>query len=613
MILERKETNATEKETKVSGAKCIVNWLKVNGHTIVFGYPGGQIIPVFDALYDEQDIRVVLCKHEQAAVHAADGYARVTGRPGICIVTSGPGATNTITGLATAYADSVPLICISGQVPRNLLGKESFQEADILSLTKAVTKRNYLVLKRSELPGILDQAYAECINGRTRPVLIDIPKDVQIETGGDSTEAELDFFSSFENVSNDNNLENTASVIAAIGTSQKPLFFFGGGVNRGCSAEAVQKLVEVTGIPAVTSLMGIGTVPTSHPLNLGMIGMHGSITGNLAVTSCDLLIGIGVRFDDRVTGSIERFAPYATIVHVDIDPQVFSRNVFAHMCILADAGAFVNEMLSMTVSMDSPEYKDWYMEIDGYKKLDKRYEQRYAENAGEVPNQGNGLRPQSIMNTIRTHFPANIICTEVGQHQMWTAQYMPFSKEGQFITSGGLGTMGFGFPAAMGAQIALQKSGSNEKVVLIAGDGSIQMNIQELSTCVQENIPLLIIILNNGYLGMVRQWQELFYEKRYSSTCLNSQKECSRACGTQDMGCESVYPDFSVIARAYGIRSWTACSQEQFDEALGNATTHSGPVFINCYIGREENVWPIVPPGAGNDQMLYDGEEVVFR
>jgi acetolactate synthase-1/2/3 large subunit len=577
----------------------IVEALRQEGVDTVFGYPGGAVIPIFDALYDAKDIRVILTRHEQAAVHAADGYARVTGKVGVCIATSGPGATNTVTGLATARFDSVPLVCITGQVSRAMLGNDAFQEADTVGITQPVTKHNYLVTKRENLAEILRKSFFLAANGRPGPIVVDVPKDVQNEVYVDSYPKEVTIRGYKPVVSP--KPEVVRALADALAQSKKPLFFIGGGMVIANAAEAFQKVLAATGVPVISSLMGIGVVDSRHPLNLGMLGMHGSVSANKALTACDLLIGLGVRFDDRATGEPSRFAPKAIKAHVDIDPSSIGRNIEIDLPIIGDLKTTLYELLPLLpATPDNQKIASWLSEIESYKNLEMKL-------ASESPHNGNSLPyPQEVLDMINQVFPDSVIATEVGQNQMWAAQYLAFSKPRRWLTSGGLGTMGYGFPAGLGAQAA----DPEKPVIVVAGDGSFQMNIQELATCVQQGLPVIVVILNNGYLGMVRQWQELFYKRRYSSTCLESRDGCNRDCDDATGKNLPYMPDFAGIAKAYGALGYRTETLSHFKEALSAVKNSCCPAIIDCAIAKEANVWPMVAPGKGNDQMLYNNASV---
>lgn len=580
-----------------SGAAMILEALRNEHVDIVFGYPGGAVIPIFDVLYDAPDIRLVMTRHEQAAVHAADGYARSTGRVGVCIVTSGPGATNTITGLATAKLDSVPLVCITGQVSRSLIGNDAFQEVDTIGITQPVTKHNFMVSERTLLPRRLKEAFVIASSGRPGPVVIDIPKDIQIEKCNDTYPQTLKVRGC--NPPSPGYKGKISQLAAALQNARKPLFFIGGGMAIADATDLFSQLLAQVQIPFVTSLMGIGVMNSDHPLNLGMLGMHGTIAANRALAACDLLVGLGVRFDDRAIGNPDHFAPHARIVQIDIDPTSIGKNIRVDLAIEGDLRAVLTELIPVATPAQFPE---WLSQIDEFRNYQDSVQNRHMnlnENKDELP------RPREVLGIIREVFPDAIIATEVGQNQMWAAQYIPFSRPREWLTSGGLGTMGYGLPAGLGAQAA----NPDKPVVVIAGDGSIQMNIQELATLVQENLPLIVVILDNGYLGMVRQWQELFSGGRYSSTCLYSNAGCGRKCGP-GVQCSQPRLDFAAIARAYGAEGFMVDTLPLFRAACLAARKLKKPTIIDCWIAREENVWPIVPPGKSNSEMVYEGEIV---
>lgn len=574
---------------KKRGAELIVQAFKAEGVDTIFAYPGGQVIPIFDALYSEPSIHVVLTRHEQAAVHAADGYARSTGKTGVCIVTSGPGATNTVTGLGTANFDSVPIVCISGQVPRNMIGNDAFQEADTCGITRPVTKHNYLVTERSELGQIVKNAFYIAASGRPGPVVIDVPGDISKEELDDEYPGKPVIRGYNPKPGVDREILKKAA--EELKKAQKPLFFIGGGLHISESQEIFNKIADLTDIPAVSSLMGIGIMPFDHPHYLGMLGMHGTYAANMAVTECDILFSIGVRFDDRATGDLAKFAPNAKIVHIDIDPTAIARNVPVEIPILGDATEVLELLYPMVEKRD---IEPWLERVTAWKE----------EHPLVLRTKGNRLSPGMIIDAVGDVFPDAIITTEVGQNQMWSALYYKFRESRTWITSGGLGTMGYGFPAAIGAQIGNR----SKRAIDIAGDGSIQMNIQEMATAVIEGLPVIIAILNNGYLGMVRQWQEMFYQRRYSSTCLNPDRACPHI-GEID-GEELVYtPDFVKLAEAYGAAGIRVKSREDIVPALQQAKEITDrPIVIDFLIETEANVYPMVPPGAGINEMIL-GEE----
>jgi acetolactate synthase-1/2/3 large subunit len=576
---------------KRSGASLLIEALKAEKVDTLFGFPGGVVIPAFDALYGEREIRLVLARHEQGAVHAADGYARSTGRVGVCLVTSGPGATNTVTGLATANFDSVPLVVITGQVSRNMIGNDAFQEADIVGISRSVTKHNYLVSDRKDLGRILREAFHIARTGRPGPVLVDIPKDVLTEVSAEPLPQTVSI-RGYNPVYRGHPLQirRAAQVLAE---AKRPLFFAGGGINISGAAGLFRELVSRTGVPVIASLMGISAVPSDDPRFLGMLGMHGTYAANMAVQSCDLLFAIGARFDDRATGDLKQFAPHATVVHVDIDPSSISRNVQVEVPIVGDARLFLEDFLPL---VKAQELGEWRAQTEEWQR---------QHPLAEVPGNG-GLSPSHVIRSIAEAFPRAIITTEVGQNQMWTAQYYTFREARTFLTSGGLGTMGYGFPAAIGAQLG----NPDRRVIDIAGDGSIQMNIQELGTAVAEKLPVIVAILNNGYLGMVRQWQEAFHDRRYSGVCLGRRVDCPPDCSPPGKGCPPFTPDFVKLAEAYGAVGIRVADASEVPAALQRAAEVTDrPVFLDFVISREANVWPMVPAGAGIHQMMSGERE----
>ena len=578
-----------------TGAEMVIECLRKEGVDTIFGYPGGVVIPVFDTLFHAKDIRVILTRHEQAAVHAADAYARSTGKTGVCLVTSGPGATNTVTGLATANFDSVPLVLISGQVTRNMIGNDAFQEADVVGITRPVTKHNYIVTEREKLAETLKASFHIASTGRPGPVVIDVPKDVFTQPMEDRypEEVALNGYSA----PGKGHKGQVKRAAVAINESKKPIIFAGGGINVGNSADIFREIVRKTDIPVVTSLMGIGALETTNKLNLGMLGMHGTYTANMAISDCDLIFGIGVRFDDRATGDLAKFAPNAKIIHLDIDPSAIARNVPVEIPIVGDANLVLTEMLPLLEKVDRAE---WLKTISDWK------ENAFCRNAYEGfsvnEKKTDRLMPFTVLTNVNSKFPDAIVTTEVGQNQMWTALYWNFRMPRTLITSGGLGTMGYGFPAAVGAAIA----NPDKRVVAVAGDGSFQMNLQELATAVKNKLPIVIVILNNGYLGMVRQWQEMFYGRRYSSTHLNDVE----AIENQSEVTADGTPDFIKLAEAYGAAGYRVQNEEDLQDALNKAEEHkNGPVIIDCIIEPEANVFPMVPPGAGLKEMVFCSKE----
>jgi acetolactate synthase-1/2/3 large subunit len=558
---------------KKTGSQIIVECLKKEGVDIVFNYPGGAVLPLFDE-FQGAPFSQVLVRHEQAAVHAADGYARATGKVGVVLVTSGPGATNTVTGIATAFMDSIPLVIMTGQVPTLLIGNDAFQEADIIGITRPCTKHNYLVKDVKDLARILKQAFYVARSGRPGPVLVDLPKDTLV----DSTEfkyPEKVFIRGYQ-PTYEGHLGQIQRAIKLMLKSRKPVLYVGGGIISSNASKELVLLAEKMGIPVTMTLMGLGSFPGNHPLSLGMLGMHGTYRANMAVMESDLLIAIGSRFDDRVTGKIEAFAPQAKIIHIDIDPTSISKNVRVDLPIVGDCKRILSKILSLLEKEETDSFKAgldrWHHEIDKFKAIHSmNYEQRGM------------IKPQYVIEAIYELTKGEaILSTEVGQNQMWTAQYFPFVKPRTLLTSGGLGTMGYGFPAAMGAQAAFP----NKLVIDISGDGSFQMNSQELATVVQYHLPVKVVILNNGYLGMIRQWQEFFYGKRYASSSL-----------------EGFSPDFVKLAEAYGAVGLRANKPEEVLPVLKKAFSIPEPVIIDFEVDPEENVYPMVPAGEALNQM----------
>jgi len=551
-----------------TGARTLIEALRREGVDIIFGYPGGSVLPIYDELYDSS-IRHVLVRHEQAAAHAADGYARASGRVGVCLATSGPGACNLVTGIATAYMDSVPIVALTGQVPTGMLGNDAFQESDITGITMPITKHNYLVKDADDLDCVVQEAFYIARTGRPGPVLIDLPKDVTNGpvTGGRAAPGGVSlrgYQPTYEG-----HVRQIDKALDLIAQAERPLIYAGGGVvHSGASAELL-KFVEAAAIPVTTTLMALGAVPGDHPLNLGMLGMHGTQTANYAVTECDLLIAIGARFDDRVTGKIETFAPNAAVIHIDIDPAEIGKNKAVDVPIVGDVKAVLQTLLQrMQRRGDTAR---WITRINTWRA---QYPLRYRDD--------DRLRPQYVIQELSDLLKGEaIIASEVGQNQMWTALYYCFRKPRTWLTSGGLGTMGYGFPAAIGAHFARP----DLPVFDIAGDGSFQMNIQELGTVAHHTIPVKVVILNNMYLGMVRQWQELFYDRRYAYT-------------------ELPPVDFVKIAHAYGIEGIMVDEKEDVLEALQAALATDGPFVLDFRIEREENVFPMVPAGAAINEMI---------
>ncbi len=551
----------------MTGAQAVVAGLKEEGVELVFGYPGGAALNIYDALYDS-GITHILARHEQGAAHAADGYARSTGKVGVCLATSGPGATNLVTGIATANMDSVPMVFITSQVGTSLIGKDSFQEADITGITTPITKHNFLVKRPQDLMKRVKEAFYIARTGRPGPVLIDIPKDI---TGmkEDFSYPESIHLRGYQPLFEGDSAK-VEELAAVIKKAKKPIIFVGGGLRIAGAWSEFISLIEKTGIPVVSSLMGLGCLPADHELHLGMLGMHGTYTANQSVTQCDLLIGIGVRFDDRVTGMVSKFAPEAQIVHMDIDPAEINKNVRTDIKILGDLKwslPLLNEIV------EPGEIASWQKQVLSWKE---EHPLRFEEN-------GKVIKPQRVVKAINDLTDGSaFLVTDVGQHQMWAAQYYDFKKPRRFVTSGGLGTMGYGLPAAIGVQLG----NSGEAVWTISGDGSILMNIQEVATAVEQNLPIKVAIINNQGLGMVRQWQRIFYDQRYS---------CSRY-GTET--------NLVKVVEAFGAKGIRVEKPEELYPALEEANRHSGPVFLDVVVCDQENVLPMVPAGAPIDQMI---------
>ncbi|MFY9800741.1 MAG: biosynthetic-type acetolactate synthase large subunit [Methanoregula sp.] len=550
-----------------TGAKILVESLQREGVETIFGYPGGVVLPIYDELYDSP-LRHILVRHEQAAAHAADGYARASGRVGVCLATSGPGACNLVTGIATAYMDSVPIVALTGQVPTNLLGNDAFQESDITGITLPITKHNYLVKSAGELSRIIQEAFYIAGTGRQGPVLIDIPKDVST---GLSEDVKLPIKVTLRgyNPTYKGHKRQIEKALELLGHAERPLIYAGGGIISSNASPELLEFATLAAIPVTTTLMGIGCIPCHHPLNLGMLGMHGTEYANFAVTECDLMIAIGARFDDRVTGKIDTFAPHAKIIHIDIDPAEIGKNKRVDIPIVGDVKAVLQDVLALMKKRDA--HETWLKKIKHWKQ----------HHPLKCPKNG-ALRPQFIIRTLSDLVKDKaVIVSEVGQNQMWTAQHFCFHNPRTWITSGGLGTMGYGLPAAMGVHFARP----DVPVFDIAGDGSIQMNIQEFGTIASTKIPVKVAILNNMYLGMVRQWQELFYDHRYSFT-------------------ELPPVDFVKIANAYGIEGIRVESPDEVLPALQASLDCDGPFVMDFRIEREENVFPMVPAGAAINEMI---------
>ena len=557
----------------INGARMVLECLKRLGVEDMFGYPGGAVIPLYDEIYDFEGINYYFNRHEQGSAHAADAYARVSGKLGVCIATSGPGATNLVTGIMTAYMDSVPMLAITGQVPISMLGKDAFQESDMVGITMPITKHNYLIKNIREVPRILKEATYIATTGRPGPVLVDLPKDVQLDSISYS-EFEKLFAEETELKSYKPNYHGHPRQIKlaakAINDAERPVIISGAGVITAGASKLMQEFAEKMDIPVAMSLLGLGVMPRDHKLNLEMLGMHGTVFANYAVHNCDLLIAIGMRFDDRITGDTARFCPNAKVIHIDIDPAEISKNINANIPIVGDAK---NVLLELIKRVKDKKHDEWLAEIRNWKE---EYPMRYEKSDEEI-------NAQYLIETISKITDGNaVICTDVGQHQMWTAQYYKFSKGRNLASSGGAGTMGYGLPASVGAQVARPK----DTVVAIVGDGGFQMTSQELMTIMQYKLPIKIVIVNNGYLGMVRQWQEIFKDRRYSSVDL------------------SINPDFVKLAGAYGMKAVRIEDPSKLEETMKEYFDYNEPVLFDVSVIREGNVLPMIPSGQSVKELM---------
>ena len=565
---------------KMKGSQILLKMLEEEKVDLIFGYPGGAVLDIYDQLYKSK-LKHILVRHEQGAVHAADGYARATGKVGVCLVTSGPGATNTVTGIATANMDSIPVVVFTGQVPTTLIGNDAFQESDITGITRPCTKHNFLVRSVEELAATIKEAFHIARSGRPGPVLVDLPKNVMAaETEFNPANIKIRNY----DVAHKPVPKKLSQVLEMLLQAKKPLLMTGGGVILGKASDELTQLARKYQIPVTGTLMGLGSFPGTDPLWLGMLGMHGTYHANMAVSHCDLLIAVGVRFDDRVTGTIETFAPNAQIVQIDIDPSSINRNVVVELPIIGETKATLKDLIRFLAEHKYIPAKDtrqeWLTEIEQWRE---KVPLTYCQN-GEI------IKPQYVIEKLYHVTNGDVfVTTEVGQNQMWTAQFFKFNKPNTFITSGGLGTMGYGLPAAIGVKCAFP----DKQVVDIAGDGSIQMNIQELATAAQYNIAVKVVLLNNGFLGMVRQWQELFYEKRYSHT---------------DM---TYAPDFVKLAEAYGVVGMRATKPAEVEKTLREAFSIDKPVLMDFRVSREECVYPIVRPGESLSEMDLGTREMI--
>ena len=569
---------------QISGNKLLVRALKEEGVDTVFGYPGACTIDISDELYKQNDIRVILPRHEQALVHEADAYARTTGKVGVCLVTSGPGATNLVTGLATANYDSVPLVCFTGQVARHLIGNDAFQEVDIVGITRSITKYGVTVRNREDLGRIIKEAFYIARTGRPGPVLIDLPKDVMAELGSADYPDSVNIRGYKPNTSV--HMGQLKRALKMLKKADRPLFLAGGGVNIARANAEFTEVVNKTNVPVVTTIMGRGAVPTNHPLFIGNLGMHGAYAANMAVSECDLLFSIGTRFNDRITGKLHAFAPKAQIVHIDIDTASISRNIHVDIPIVADALEAVTKMNEYVEPCDTGA---WIKQIGAWKE----------EHPLAMKNRAQ-MSPKDIIDEMNRQFDDAIIVADVGQHQMFVAQYTEITEKKQIIMSGGLGTMGYGFPGAIGAQLG----NPDKKVIAVSGDGGMQMNIQEFATAVLEELPLILCVFNNEYLGMVRQWQKLFYGKRYSMTNLRS-GALTRRTGGEEM--PAYTPDFVKLAESYGAKGIRVTKREEIAAAFEEAKkSEKVPTLIEFIIDPEELVYPMVKPDGTLEEMIMD-------
>jgi acetolactate synthase-1/2/3 large subunit len=568
---------------QMTGSEVVLQALVEQGVEVVFGYPGGAVLPIYDAIFKQDRIRHILVRHEQGAVHAAEGYARSTGRVGVVLVTSGPGATNTVTGLTDALMDSVPVVCLTGQVPTHMIGNDAFQEADTVGITRPCTKHNYLVKAPGDLARVMHEAFHVARSGRPGPVVVDLPKDILMGPAPYTPRAEIRHRTYNPKV--EPQADDIDRAVDLMARAKRPVFYVGGGViNAGPEASTkLAELVRATGFPITLTLMGLGAYPASDPQFVGMLGMHGTLEANLAMHGCDLMLAIGARFDDRVTGRLDSFSPGSTKVHIDIDPSSINKNVPVDLAIVADAGRAIDALLTRWrargIESRADKLKPWWNQIDAWRAKDSL---RYRQN-------GKVIKPQYAIQRLRelTRHRETYITTEVGQHQMWAAQHYPFDKPRHWMTSGGLGTMGYGFPAAIGVQVAHPDA----LVIDIAGEASWVMNMQEMSTAVQYRLPVKSFILNNSYMGMVRQWQEFFHGNRYSESYMDS------------------LPDFVKLAEAFGAVGLRAESVDEVDDVIKAMIEVDKPVICDVVVDRAENVYPMIPGGAAHNEIRLCPED----
>ncbi len=570
-------------QEQMTGARMVVEALKDQGVEVVFGYPGGAVLPIYDEIFQQNHIRHVLARHEQGAVHAAEGYARSTGKPGVCLVTSGPGATNAVTGLTDALMDSIPIVVLTGQVPTFMIGNDAFQEADTVGITRPCTKHNWLVKETDKLSETIHQAFHVAITGRPGPVLVDIPKDVQFANGGYTKPEDV---TSHYAPQTKGDMEVIEALVEAIETAERPIVYSGGGViNSGVKAsQLLRQLVDMTGFPITSTLMGLGAYPASGKSWLGMLGMHGLYEANLAMHDCDLMINIGARFDDRITGRVQDFSPGSVKAHIDIDPSSINKVIRVELPIIGDVSVVLEDLLKVWKSRgaktNSAAVQDWWTQIEEWRKVDcLKYTQK-----------GKTIKPQHALvrlEELTKDHPDRYICTEVGQHQMWAAQYLNFEDPNRWMTSGGLGTMGYGFPSSIGVQMAHPDG----LVINVAGEASWLMNMQEMGTAVQFNLPVKQFILNNERLGMVRQWQELLHGERYSHSW------------------SEALPDFVKLAEAFGAKGILIEHPDDLDEGIKEMLAYDGPVIVDCLVEKHENCFPMIPSGEPHNSMIL-GENV---
>lgn len=578
---------------QITGSQLIINSLIEEGVDKIFAYPGGYDKDIFDALYHEKDIELILPRHEQGLIHAAEGYSRSTGKVGVCLVTSGPGATNLVTGIADANYNGIPLVCFTGQVATSVIGNDAFQEVDIVGITRTISKYSTTIRKRDDLGRAIKEAFYIARTAKPGPVIVDLPSNIVSEIGPSEYPETVNIRG--YKPSTGVHIGQIKKALEMLKNAKKPLFLIGGGVNISHANEEFEKLVNITKVPVITTIMGKGAIPTKHPFFIGNVGMHGSYASNKAVNECDVLFSIGTRFNDRVTGRISEFAPNAKIIHIDIDSASISRNIVVNIPIVADAKAAINELIPLAQELDT---KKWVNQIKAWNK-------EYPVTAPSSVE--GGISPQAIFENLNKAFTEGIFLTDVGQHQMWTTQFLEMNKNKQLITSGGLGTMGFGLPAAIGAQLG----NPDKRVVCIAGDGGVQMTIQELATAVQLELPIILVIINNGFLGMVRQMQQFFHDKNYYGTCLRKRKSCEGKCNFDGSNipecCPPYTPDFIRLAESYGAYGIRVTAEDKLGDAFEEAKKNTdAPTIIEILIDFKDVVLPMVQSGKALDNMLLE-------